>query len=86
MTDKPDYYLDITRDLCPMTFVKTKLLVERMQPGQVCEIRLQGAEPLINVPRSIATLGDWRPENQNMVFIVFVSSRYCNYLLESAAG
>ncbi len=57
MTDKPDYYLDITRDLCPMTFVKTKLLVERMQPGQVCEIRLQGAEPLINVPRSIATLG-----------------------------
>lgn len=57
MTDKPDYYLDITRDLCPMTFVKTKLLVERMKPGQVCEIRLQGLEPLVNVPRSIAELG-----------------------------
>lgn len=57
MTERPDYYLDITRDLCPMTFVKTKLLMERMQAGQVCEIRLQGAEPLLNVPRSVAELG-----------------------------
>jgi len=26
-----DYFLDITDKMCPMTFVKTKLLVERMQ-------------------------------------------------------
>lgn len=40
-----------------MTFVKTKLLVERMAPGEVLEVRLKGAEPLTNVPRSVAELG-----------------------------
>ncbi|VBB69748.1 SirA family protein [invertebrate metagenome] len=57
MLEKPHYYLDITQDLCPMTFIKMKLMIERMQPGQICELHLQGAEPLANVPRSIAALG-----------------------------
>ncbi len=57
MNDKADFYLDITRELCPMTFVRTKLMVERMQPGQTLEVRLQGREPLTNVPRSLAELG-----------------------------
>ncbi len=57
MTDKPNYSLDITNEVCPMTFVKTKLLVERMSSGEILEIRLKGAEPLGNVPRSIAELG-----------------------------
>lgn len=52
-----DYYLDITTDVCPMTFVRTKLLIERMKPGQTVEVRLQGSEPLINVPRSVRELG-----------------------------
>ncbi|MGE5548292.1 MAG: sulfurtransferase TusA family protein [Solirubrobacterales bacterium] len=57
MIDPADYYLDITADLCPMTFVRTKLLVERMKSGEVAEIRLKGREPLANVPRSVAELG-----------------------------
>ena len=57
MTEKPNYSLDITNEVCPMTFVKTKLLVERMVPGEVVEVRLKGAEPLGNVPRSLAELG-----------------------------
>ena len=52
-----DYVLDITRDVCPLTFVKTKLLLERMSPGQTAEIRLKGAEPLENVPRSVRDHG-----------------------------
>ena len=40
-----------------MTFVKTKLLIERMKPGEVAEIMLKGIEPLSNVPRSVAELG-----------------------------
>ncbi|MGY8990137.1 MAG: sulfurtransferase TusA family protein [Rhodospirillales bacterium] len=52
-----DFHLDITGEVCPLTFVKTKLLVERMQAGQVVEVRLAGAEPLENVPRSVAELG-----------------------------
>lgn len=52
-----EYFLDITNDLCPMTFVRTKLLIERMQPGERAEVRLQGAEPLHNVPRSVREIG-----------------------------
>jgi TusA-related sulfurtransferase len=35
-----------------MTFVKTKLLLEKAADGEVVEVRLKGAEPLRNVPRS----------------------------------
>jgi TusA-related sulfurtransferase len=57
MTDNGNYYLDITGEVCPMTFVRTKLLVERMTSGEMAEVRLRGAEPLANVPRSVAELG-----------------------------
>lgn len=57
MTEQFNYYLDISGDVCPMTFVRAKLLIEKMSSGQVAEITLQGAEPLINVPRSLAELG-----------------------------
>ena len=52
-----EYFLDITGDVCPMTFVRTKLLMEKMAPGERAEIRLHGDEPLINVPRSIREMG-----------------------------
>lgn len=52
-----DYYLDITAERCPITFVKAKLLVERMQTGESAEIRLHTGEPLENVPRSLRELG-----------------------------
>lgn len=35
-----------------MTFVRTKLALERMQSGEVLSVRLKGEEPLRNVPRS----------------------------------
>ncbi|MCH7555763.1 MAG: sulfurtransferase TusA family protein [Proteobacteria bacterium] len=60
MSEKPDnidYFLDITADVCPMTFVKTKLLIERMSIGEVAEIRLPAGEPLENVPRSVEEHG-----------------------------
>ena len=52
-----DCRLDITGETCPLTFVRTKLLLERMQSGQVAEIRLQGTEPLDNVPKSVRDHG-----------------------------
>lgn len=52
-----DHLLDITRDVCPLTFVKTKLLLERMSSGETADIRLTGAEPLENVPRSVREHG-----------------------------
>ena len=51
------YYLDITDQICPMTFVRTKLLIEKMANGERATVRLQGAEPLQNVPRSVRDHG-----------------------------
>jgi len=44
--------IDITGEVCPMTFVRTKLRLERMQPGELLHVRLRGEEPLRNVPRA----------------------------------
>lgn len=57
--DLPVRVLDVTAEVCPITFVKTKLLLEDMRPGEVAEIRLNAGEPLVNVPRS-ATEGGHR--------------------------
>lgn len=35
-----------------MTFVRTKLRLERMNPGETLAVRLRGEEPLRNVPRA----------------------------------
>ncbi len=48
----PDGTLDITRDLCPMTFVRTRLALDRMAPGQTLLVLMKGEEPRRNVPRS----------------------------------
>jgi TusA-related sulfurtransferase len=40
-----------------MTFVRTKLLVERMRVGETAEVRLNAGEPLRNVPRSLREHG-----------------------------
>ena len=53
----PNYQLDITGEVCPMTFVRTKLLLERMAPGEVASILLRGDEPLENVPRAVRDHG-----------------------------
>ena len=51
------YHLDITQDRCPMTFVKTKLELEKLQPGDTLEVLLTAGEPLNNVPRTAAEQG-----------------------------
>jgi len=59
MTDVQDYdtLLDITTEVCPMTFVRTRLALDRMTPGQVLLVRLRGEEPLRNVPRTAREQG-----------------------------
>lgn len=49
---QPDHHIDITNLICPMTFVRTKLMIEKIDVGEVLEVRLKGKEPLENVPRS----------------------------------
>ena len=57
MSKDPNYFLDISKEICPLTFVRVKLLLERMAPGDVVEIRLSAGEPLENVPASAEELG-----------------------------
>jgi tRNA 2-thiouridine synthesizing protein A len=52
-----DQKIDITHEVCPMTYVRVKLALERLTPGQVLCVVLRGAEPLRNVPRSLAEDG-----------------------------
>ena len=52
-----DRQIDITADICPMTFVRTRLALDTLAAGQTLLVRLKGVEPLRNVPRSAAALG-----------------------------
>jgi tRNA 2-thiouridine synthesizing protein A len=54
---KPEYSLDITAEVCPMTYVRAKLALEEMSVGEEIEIRLRGGEPLDNVPRTLRDHG-----------------------------
>ncbi|MFP6709572.1 MAG: sulfurtransferase TusA family protein [Alphaproteobacteria bacterium] len=56
-TDISEHFLDITDQICPMTFVRTKLLIEKMLSGDRAIVRLLGVEPLQNVPRSVREYG-----------------------------
>ena len=40
-----------------MTFVKVRLQIEKMSADETLEVRLEGAEPLRNVPESVTELG-----------------------------
>jgi TusA-related sulfurtransferase len=49
--------LDVTGEHCPMTFVKTKIALSKLQKGDVLNVRVTGGEPLENIPRSAAEQG-----------------------------
>ena len=49
--------IDITKDVCPMTFVRTRLALDGMAPGETLLVRLKGEEPLRNVPRTATEQG-----------------------------
>ena len=40
-----------------MTFVRTRLALDRLRPGQVLEVLMQGDEPRRNVPRTAEEQG-----------------------------
>ncbi|HLE02591.1 MAG TPA: sulfurtransferase TusA family protein [Dehalococcoidia bacterium] len=49
--------LDLRGCICPMNWVKTKLALEEMEPGEMIEVWLDDGEPIRNVPRSAAGEG-----------------------------
>ena len=59
-----DQTIDITGEVCPMTFVRTKLRLERMRSGEILSVRLRGEEPLRNVPKAA------RDEGHSILWII----------------
>lgn len=51
------FQLDITKDHCPMTFVKTKIELAKLKDGDILEVLLLEGEPLENVPRTSTEQG-----------------------------
>ncbi len=54
---EPDATIDLRGTPCPLNWVKTKLRLERMQPGQVLEVVVDDGAPARNVPRSVEAEG-----------------------------
>ncbi len=52
-----DSLLDLTAETCPMTFVRTRLALDRLAEGQTLLVRLRGEEPRGNVPRTAVEQG-----------------------------
>lgn len=51
------FKLDITREHCPMTFVKTKIQLSKLNTCDLLEVLLTEGEPLENVPGSATEQG-----------------------------
>ena len=54
---QPDAELDLRGVICPYNFVKTKLKLETMKPGQILAVILDEGEPMLNVPQSVRNEG-----------------------------
>ncbi len=52
-----DKELNLQGEACPYTFVKSKLALEVMQPGQVLRVIVDNDESASNVPRSMQNEG-----------------------------
>ena len=53
----PDKSINICGQVCPITFVHSKLAIEQMEPGQVLEIHLDYEEAVTSIPKSMADHG-----------------------------
>jgi len=51
------FQLDVSSDTCPMTFVRTRLQLDKMAVGEVLELRYRGEEPRRNLARSLDEQG-----------------------------
>lgn len=49
--------IDLRGTPCPVNFVRTKLRLEQMQPGQLLEVWLDAGEPVEQVPDSLTMAG-----------------------------
>ncbi|MBU0567990.1 sulfurtransferase TusA family protein [bacterium] len=69
-----DEYLDLRGETCPFTFVKTKLVLEKMAQDKVLLVILDDGGPIVNVPRSCKEEGHevFKVEREHNFFKVYL--------------
>jgi dissimilatory sulfite reductase (desulfoviridin) alpha/beta subunit len=73
--EKKRNFLDLRGVCCPMNFVKAKLAMDRIKPGETIEFYLDDGEPIVNVTRSLKDEG-------HQVLLVTPETNYFNVLVE----
>jgi len=53
----PDAQIDLRGTPCPLNFVRTKLRLQQMEPGQLLSVLLDAGEPIEQVPDSLVMEG-----------------------------
>ncbi len=49
--------IDVTADLCPITYVRTRIALDKLRVGDLLRVTLRGEEPRRNVPQTAAEQG-----------------------------
>ena len=57
MKNKEKIFLDVTNDRCPITFVKTKIVLEKLKSHQYLNLYIKKGESLDGLPESLKELG-----------------------------
>jgi len=73
-----DRELDIRGEVCPFTFVKSKLVLEQMELGQVLRVVLDYPPSVKNVPKSM------REEGQEVLAINKLDNNTWEILIKKA--
>ncbi len=55
---KPDFEFDLKGEICPYTFVKSKLALEMLDSGQILQVMVDNDESATNVPKSLTNEGN----------------------------
>ena len=78
MKNKEKIFLDITNDKCPITFVKTKIALEKLKSDQYLNVYIKKGEALDGLPSSLKELGykiDNKIKISNDVFSLEISKK-----------
>ena len=55
---KPDFEFDLKGEVCPYTFVKSKLALEMLESNQILQVVVDNDESATNVPKSMTNEGN----------------------------
>ena len=57
MSNKNKYFIDVTKEICPITFVKVKIKIEAIPKESILEVKCKGKEAFDNIQKSAVING-----------------------------